>query len=186
MSDSPLGELAAFAGRWAGSGAGHYPTIESFTYREEIEFTPSGKPFLSYRSRTWNAVTGQPMHTECGYLRRTVSGQAELLVSQPIGLNEIYRATLSRGALDFVTHTLAVSPEAKPVKQIRRAFLLIEDVLTYDMWMAHADTPLTHHLHAELQRVSESGLIEVHDRPVDCAEDLSRRRDRRQDVPREK
>jgi len=24
--------------------------------------------------------------------------------------------------------------------------------LVYDLWMAHADTPLTHHLHAELRR----------------------------------
>lgn len=149
---APLAELARFAGRWTGNGEGHYPTIESFSYREEIEFTPSGKPFLAYRSRTWNAATGQPMHTECGYLRRTPSGSAELLVSQPIGLNEIYRARCENSTLDFTTESLAVSPEAKPVREIRRRFVLDGQTLSYDMWMAHAETPLTHHLHAVLQR----------------------------------
>ncbi|AEF42038.1 hypothetical protein AS9A_3600 [Hoyosella subflava DQS3-9A1] len=153
---APLGDLAEFAGRWVGVGEGHYPTIDSFSYREEIEFSPSGKPFLAYRSRTWNAVTGQPMHTECGYLRQTASGFTELLVSQPIGLGEIYRARLEDGSLDFETATPTRSPEAKPVHEIRRRVVRRGDLLTYDMWMAHAETPLTHHLHAELRRATAS------------------------------
>src|SRR6476660_2324424 len=44
--------LAPFAGLWRGEGEGAYPTIDDFAYTEEIEFAPSGKPFLAYRSRT--------------------------------------------------------------------------------------------------------------------------------------
>jgi len=152
---APLGDLAAFAGRWAGAGSGHYPTIDDFTYDEEIELAPSGKPFLFYRSRTRKPGGGMPMHTETGYLRRA-GGAVELLVAQPTGFVEIHRATLSDGVLDFASHALDASPDAKPVHEIRRRFELREDgsVLAYDMWMAFDDVPMTHHLHAELRRAA--------------------------------
>ncbi|CAM2951530.1 FABP family protein [Prescottella defluvii] len=150
---APLGDLAAFAGRWVGGGTGHYPTIDDFAYDEELELTASGKPFLFYRSRTRGPGGGMPMHTETGYLRLT-DGVAELLITQPTGFVEIHRATLADGVLDFASHTLEASPDAKPVHEIRRRFELLEDgtVLAYDMWMAFDDVPMTHHLRAELRR----------------------------------
>ncbi|NGP05050.1 FABP family protein [Rhodococcus sp. 14C212] len=153
MTDiGPLGDLAAFAGRWVGGGEGHYPTIEDFTYDETIEFTPTpGKPFLMYVSRTKNPGTGQPMHTENGYLR-LADHEVELLVSQPTGFVEIQRSRLTHGVLDFTTVHLERSPHAKPVHELRRRFVLDGDELSYDLWMAHAQTPLTHHLHARLRR----------------------------------
>ncbi|MGF7124832.1 FABP family protein [Rhodococcus sp. TAF43] len=150
---APLGDLAAFAGRWVGGGAGHYPTIDDFAYDEEIELSPSGKPFLFYRSRTRKPGGGMPMHTETGYLRLT-DGVAELLVTQPTGFVEIHRATLSDGILDFAPHALSASPDAKPVHEIRRRFAVDGDVLSYDMWMAFDTTPMTHHLRAELRRAA--------------------------------
>ncbi len=94
-----------------------------------------------------------PMHTETGYLRRAGDG-VELLVAQPTGFVEIHRATLSDGVLDFVSHALDASPDAKPVHEIRRRFELLEGgtVLAYDMWMAFDAVPMTHHLRAELRR----------------------------------
>ncbi|QCQ93151.1 FABP family protein [Rhodococcus sp. SGAir0479] len=150
---APLGELAAFAGRWVGGGCGHYPTIDDFAYDEEIELAPSGKPFLFYRSRTRKPGGGQPMHTETGYLRLT-DGTVELLVTQPTGFVEIHRGELADGVLDFTEHVLAASPAAKPVHRIRRRLELTEgsSVLAYDMWMAFDEVPLTHHLRAALRR----------------------------------
>ncbi|MBM4600987.1 FABP family protein [Rhodococcus hoagii] len=150
---APLGDLTAFAGRWVGGGSGHYPTIDDFAYDEEIELAPSGKPFLFYRSRTRKPGGGMPMHTETGYLRRAGDG-VELLVAQPTGFVEIHRVTLSDGVLDFVSHALDASPDAKPVHEIRRRFELLEGgtVLAYDMWMAFDAVPMTHHLRAELRR----------------------------------
>ena len=150
---APLGDLAAFAGRWVGGGAGHYPTIDDFSYDEEIELAPSGKPFLFYRSRTRKPGGGMPMHTETGYLR-LADDAVELLVAQPTGFVEIQRAALTDGVLDFTQHTLAASPAAKAVHAVRRRFELSpdHDVLGYDMWMAFADVPMTHHLRAELRR----------------------------------
>ncbi|MCA1008743.1 FABP family protein [Rhodococcus hoagii] len=152
---APLGDLAAFAGHWVGGGSGHYPTIDDFAYDEEIELSPSGKPFLFYRSRTRKPGGGMPMHTETGYLR-PAGDAVELLVAQPTGFVEIHRATLSDGVLDFASHALEASPDAKPVHEIRRRFELLEDgaVLAYDMWMAFDDVPMTHHLRAELRRAA--------------------------------
>lgn len=150
--DDPLADLAPFAGRWVGGGDGHYPTIDDFSYDETIELTPMpGKPFLMYVSRTKHRTEGRPLHTENGYLRRS-GDDTELLVSQPTGFVEIQRGRLTHGVLDLVTVALQRSPDAKPVHEVQRRYVLDGDSLVYDLWMAHADTPLTHHLHAELRR----------------------------------
>ncbi|EME15280.1 FABP family protein [Rhodococcus triatomae] len=152
VTDDLLGELGVFAGSWTGTGTGHYPTIESFSYEEEIEFTEMpGKPFLAYRSRTWSPARERPLHTENGYLRRS-GGAVELLVSQPTGFVEIQRGDLVDGVLDLTLLSFARSPDAKPVHEVRRRLVVGGDTLTYDLWMAHAETPLTHHLTARLQR----------------------------------
>ncbi len=148
----PLAELRIFEGTWVGDGHGHYPTIDDFSYEEEVEFTATpGKPFLAYRSRTWSPGRERPMHTESGYLRRA-GRNVELLVSQPTGFVEIQRGEIESGVLDLTPVLVAASPDAKPVHAIRRRFTVAADVLSYDLWMAHADTPLTHHLQAELHR----------------------------------
>lgn len=158
--NDPLGDLGVFAGTWVGGGDGHYPTIDDFSYEEEVDFTATpGKPFLAYRSRTWSrdregsvpSRRGRPMHTENGYLRQA-GGAVELLVSQPTGFVEIQRGDLTDGVLELTPVSLAASPDAKPVHEIRRRIVVAGDVLSYDLWMSHADTPLTHHLKAELRR----------------------------------
>lgn len=154
MTDDALGDLAPFAGTWTGGGEGHYPTIEPFSYDETIEFaTIPGKPFLVYGSRTRHRTEQRPLHTENGYLRRAAD-HVEFLISQPTGFVEIQRGRLLDGVLDLATIVLERSPDAKPVHEVRRRFVLDGDVLSYDFWMAHADTPLTHHLRAELRRSS--------------------------------
>ncbi len=79
---------------------------------------------------------------ESGYLRPTPGGELELLVSQPTGFVEIHRGTLdSEGTLALTRLTLAASPDAKPVHDVRRVMRVQGDTLTYDLWMAHGDTP---------------------------------------------
>ncbi|GAA4756827.1 FABP family protein [Gordonia alkaliphila] len=152
---SPTDPLAAFAGVWRGAGEGHYPTIDDFTYTEEIELSPvPGKPFLFYRSRTKAGDDGRPLHTETGYLR-PAGDLVELLIAQPTGFVEIQRAALVDGVLDFTEVTLGASPDAKDVHAVRRRFVLDGDTLSYDMWMSFADVPMTHHLRAALQRAAD-------------------------------
>ena len=93
---------------------------------------------------------------ESGYLRPVPGNKLELLITQPTGFVEIHRGSIdAEGTLAFTLLTLAASPDSKPVTDVRRVVRVHEDTLTYDIWMAHDQTPLTHHLHAELQRVDD-------------------------------
>lgn len=140
-------------GTWIGTGAGHYPTIKDFEYSEEIVFGATPKPFLTYTSRTRGLPDGLPLHMESGYLRPVTGGEVELLITQPTGFVEIHRGEIDLdGTLSLTLLTLAASPDAKPVLDVRRVLQIHGNTLTYDMWMAHDQTPLTHHLHAELHR----------------------------------
>ena len=156
MTDAPplheaLGPVAGLVGTWRGRGEGHYPTIEDFAYLEEVTFGHVGKPFLAYHQRTRHADTGQPLHTEAGYLRLP-DGAPELVMAQPTGITEVYTGTWGDGVLDLRCDTPGRTPSARPVHALRRRFTLDGDTLSYDLWMAHDDTPETHHLHATLHR----------------------------------
>ncbi len=148
-----LAALASFLGSWEGGGVGDYPTINSFRYLERVTFDHVGKPFLSYSQRTRSPDDGRPLHSESGFLRPGGPGRAEFLVAQPTGTVEVYEGPFDGKVLDVRATTVGLSPTAKWVRALRRRFELEGDVLRYDLWMAHAETPETHHLHAELRRV---------------------------------
>jgi hypothetical protein len=153
-----LAPLRGLLGTFAGDGAGEYPTIDPFTYREVVSFGHVGKPFLAYAQRTSHPVTGAPMHAETGYLRPAPDGDLELVLAHPTGIAEVEEGSYAVGddgtlVLDLATTTVAVTATAKDVRALRRRFTLVGDTLTYELSMAHADTPLTHHLAAVLHRV---------------------------------
>ncbi|HSK24714.1 MAG TPA: FABP family protein [Egicoccus sp.] len=156
-----LGPLAGLAGTWAGEGAGHYPTIEDFTYLEQVTFTHVGKPFFAYAQRTRHPATGAPMHSESGYLRVVTPAperpvRVELVVAHPFGIVEVDEGEFHEGVLDLRATGLGRTSTAKAVHALRRRFVLEGDTLAYDLWMAHADTPETHHLAATLHRTADA------------------------------
>lgn len=156
--------LSGLLGTWEGEGAGHYPTIASFEYRERVSFTHTGKPFLAYQQRTWAPSDGQPLHAETGYLRiPTAAGGAvaaggpvtvELMLAHPTGIVEVEEGHFADGVLHLATTTIGLTSSAKLVRSLRRELRLEGDELAYDLWMAHADTPETHHLRATLSRTA--------------------------------
>jgi hypothetical protein len=152
-----LAPVAALLGTFRGDGAGHYPTIAPFTYRETVTFRHVAKPFLAYTQLTTHPESGAPMHAETGYLRVAGDDRIELVLAHPTGIVEVEEGTLTReGAgtltLTLATTTVGTTATAKDVRALRRRFVLEADVLRYDVWMAHGPTPETHHLAAELHR----------------------------------
>lgn len=158
MSDTPgppvhqeIANLTFLLGTWRGKGAGHYPTIESFEYLEETVFDHVGKPFLTFVQRTKH-LDGTPLHTESGYLRPAGENGAEFVLSIPSGIMESLEGTVSGTSLDLASVDIVRTTTAKEVTDTARTYTVDGDTLTYDISMAAVGQPLTHHLHAQLQR----------------------------------
>lgn len=149
-----LAPVSALLGTWKGEGSGSYPTIEDFSYTEEVTFTDVGKPFLLYVQRTWNPA-GSPMHTETGYLRVPSEGSVEFVLSQPTGQAELAEGTLTAEADTLVIELEAQvlnTATAKHVENTRRRYRLTGDTLTTTFEMAAVGQPMTHHLGSEMRR----------------------------------
>uniref|UniRef100_A0A0E0FR70 THAP4-like heme-binding domain-containing protein n=1 Tax=Oryza nivara TaxID=4536 RepID=A0A0E0FR70_ORYNI len=145
--------LAFLLGKWRGEGEGSFPTISPFRYGEELLFShhPS-KPVISYTQRTWKAASGEPMHAESGYWRPRPDGSVEVVISQSTGLAEV-----QKGSFDAEKKTVTLQSElvgnASKVKQITRAFQLVDGELTYVVQMATITTSLQPHLKALLKKI---------------------------------
>ena len=147
--------LAFLLGTWTGEGEGEYPTIQPFRYREEIRFWHNGKPFLAYQQRTQAMDDGRPLHAEMGYLRAAPDGQLEFVIAQAIGFAEIEIGTVVGTRLELHSLSLGRAPTAKAVTGVRRVIWLDGDRLFYELAMAMAQVPMSHHLSARLQRTGD-------------------------------
>ncbi len=157
MSDTDLHPavqpLAFLLGRWKGEGKGQYPSIEPFSYGEEIEFSHNGRPFLFYLQRTWNLSDGYPMHSETGYVRPVAESQIEMVLAQPSGITEILAGTHSGSNIELASTLVGVSPTAKQVSAVRRIIEVTGKALNYTLDMAAVGQEMSIHLRAQLEKV---------------------------------
>ncbi len=145
--------ISFLIGRWRGEGRGDYPTIEAFSYEEEVTFgTIPGKPFLTYQQRTRGA-DGRPLHTEAGYVRPVGTDGAELILAQPTGVTEIHRGIVTGRSIAFETLGVGLSPTAKEVRSVTRRISVDDEALSYVLHMAAVGRDLQFHLEATLHRV---------------------------------
>lgn len=147
--------IAFLLGVWKGTGEGHYPTIESFRYNEEVTFGHVGKSFLSYTQKTKRAETGEPLHAEAGYLRAVGDGRVELVVVQPSGIVELHNGAVVGQRLDLSSTGVHTTPTAKEVTEVTRSLTVEGATLSYDVAMAAVGHTLTHHLRASLSRQTD-------------------------------
>jgi THAP4-like, heme-binding beta-barrel domain len=148
--------LAPLLGIWAGQGAGEYPTIQPFSYLEEVTFGHVGKPFLVYGQRTKASDDGRPLHAETGYLRVPSAGRVELVLAHPTGITEIQEGTLSAGptTIEMELNATAIgrTTTAKDVTALSRSIRVDGDELTYTLRLGAVGQPLQNHLAATLHR----------------------------------
>lgn len=148
-----LESLAFLIGTWQGWGHGDYPTIEPFDYEEEISIQPGpGKPFLLYTQRTKDIHTGEPLHTETGYIRPSGVGRVEMVLAQPTGVAEIHTGGVDGTHLHLRSAVVEVTPTAKEVTDVERHIEVDGDTLRYRLAMAAVGHGLEIHLRAELKR----------------------------------
>ncbi|MFG1696748.1 FABP family protein [Nonomuraea sp. NPDC049309] len=153
-----LEPIAFLLGRWEGAGVGGYPTIESFNFGQEIEFSHNGKPFLTYVSRTWlldeagNRV--RPLATESGYWRPQPDRQIEVVLSHPTGIVEIYIGEVVFHKIELRTDVVARTASAKEYTAGHRLYGLVNGNLMWAYEMAAMGQPLSDHMSAELKKVA--------------------------------
>jgi hypothetical protein len=146
--------LEFLVGVWRGRGAGEYPTIEPFSYFEEVIIEHLGKPFLTYSQRTRDAETKLPLHAECGFFRPAGPGRVELVVAQPSGIVEIQEGTLRDRTLTFESVLVGTSSTAKDVASVTRVIEIEGDTMAYRVGMEAVGQPHLPHLAAALNRVT--------------------------------
>ncbi len=154
---SSLEPLAFLAGTWNGSGELHYPTIETAHYTETISFASDGRPFFSYQQRTRLIEADRPAHTETGFWRHVGEGRVEVVLSHVTGLVEILEGTVTTtngiSVVELSSILVHGSTTAVAVEATTRRFEGDGTTLRYDMSMAAAGQPMTHHLAASFRRV---------------------------------
>lgn len=147
-----LKSLSWIVGEWKSlTAVVNYPTMKShINYNENLSFKSLGQPFLNYRSLTWNAETGAPMHLESGFLRIDEDDTSvALLIAQSFGVvtveegvvkgNSIITNTSSIGHMKFVR---------EKVLSLQRCYKLNEKgQLEYIAMMETLHTAVTHHVH---------------------------------------
>ncbi|MFD8790066.1 FABP family protein [Streptomyces vinaceus] len=144
-------------GRWRGSGAGEYPTLEQdFRYEQEITFSHDGRPFLRYESRAWlvdgTGTALRPSGRESGWWRILPDASVEVVLAHPTGIVETYVGRAGGTEVEMSTDTVARTPKAKEVTAMRRRYAFGDGELTIEQDMAAMGQPLTHHLRARLRR----------------------------------
>jgi hypothetical protein len=153
-----LAPLRYLLGRWEGAGVVGYPTIESVRFGQEITFGQNGKPFLSYRSRTWlldeDGQLGRPLAMECGFWRPQPDGRLEVVLAHPTGITEVYLGVVTGTKIEMATDAVVRTSTAKEVTAGRRLYGLIGQDLGYAYDMAAVGQPLQPHVSAQLKRVS--------------------------------
>ncbi|MCY3576431.1 MAG: FABP family protein [bacterium] len=146
--------LAFLLGTWRGTGAGTYPSIEDFSYAEEVSFAHVGKPFVAYSQKTKNADTGLPLHAEAGFLRPQGDGRVELVLVQPSGIVELLEGTVEDCDVQLASTAVLGTASAKPVTATERRFWVEGDALRSSVAMAAMGLELQHHVLSEMYRLS--------------------------------
>jgi hypothetical protein len=151
--------IAFLIGTWRGDGRGVYPTIEDFTYSEEVTVVnPPGKPFLAYSQKTKRTgnhpEAGRPLHTETGYFRPLGAHQVELVVAMPTGVTEVHAGTVADRTIRLRTVVVGLTPTAKAVTSVERTIEVAGDKLRYDLLMGAVGQDHQLHLRATLSRAT--------------------------------
>lgn len=151
--------LLPFVGVWRGRGRGGYPTIDDFTFAQEVRFSHDGRPFLAYESRTWLLDDNdQPIRAaarEVGWWRPSADkDELEVLLAHPTGFLELYVGRVDGVKVELITDAVVRSVSAKEVRAGHRLYGIVDGALMYAYDMAAVGQPKQPHVSARLERVA--------------------------------
>ncbi len=156
--------LSWLLGTWRGHGRGDYPTVEEFSYGQEVTFSHRGQPMIEYVSHSWSLADGQLLTAESGFLRPTGNGEVEAVISQGNGVVELSYGTVEGVKLELASDFVARTSTGDEVSGLHRLYGLLEGVLLYAIDKSAEGHPLQPHLWGRLYRAKaqpEAGVDEA-------------------------
>lgn len=155
--------FAWLLGAWHGNGKGDYPTIEAFSFEQDIAFTHDGRPFLHYFSQAWitddEGERLRPGAIETGFVRAASTPEdgtgtgVELVLAHPTGYAEVWYGSIDGPRMTLSTDIVARTQTAKEYTAGQRMYGLVESDLMWAFDMAAQGQPLQSHLWGQLKRV---------------------------------
>jgi hypothetical protein len=149
--------LAWLLGSWQGGGDGDYPTIDKFTFGQELIFQQDGRPFMHYMAKAWlldadgNKVRDAAQET--GFVRCLDDGSVEMMLTHNTGITELYLGKVDGAKLELSTDAVMRTATAKEYVGGRRLYGLVEGDLWFAMDMAAMGQELQPHLWGKLVRL---------------------------------
>lgn len=154
-------QLQRLVGSWEGGGAGRFPTIDSFRYREAFEVTHRNpeEAVVHYHQQTWLVSDGEDdgddSHWESGFIMAREDGRVELLNAQESRRVEVLVGEMyleDSGACVLETASVVHAHDERMVAT-KRTIRYDEQTLLYRMEMTTTKVPeILVHLEAELNR----------------------------------
>lgn len=150
-------------GVWRGAGEAEYPTIDTYTFGQQVVVAHDGRGFLTWESRAWlvgsDGEVLRPAARESGFLRVQPRADGEdvleLLLSHNTGIVEVfYGSALSQSAWELSTDVVLRTASAKEVTGAKRLYGIVEGGdLAWVEERAMMGQALQPHLSARLSRV---------------------------------
>ena len=148
--------LAFLVGHWQGNGQGDYPTIDKFSFGQEVAITHDGRPFLHYFSRSWllddDGHEVRPLALETGFFRPQPDGVLEVVLTHPTGYSEIYYGKVDGAKIELTTDAVARTETAKEYTGGQRLYGLVDGDLLWTFDMAAVGERLQSHIWGRLKR----------------------------------
>lgn len=148
--------IAWLLGTWRGNGHGDYPTIEKFSFGQELIFAHDGRPFFHYMARSWIVdEEGEKVRDaaiETGFWRARPEGALEVVLTHSSGIAEVWYGQAAGGKVELHTAGVSFTESAKEVTGGGRMYGNVDGDLLYAYDMAALGQELQPHLWARLQR----------------------------------
>lgn len=154
--------LFILEGNWEGSGTASFPSIGSFEYREESNFTTQkNEPYMQFTQKAWLIKNNSErlIHWETGIISAVTPRKLKLYTCHMNGRIEIangsYIKSSSKYKLTFKSEFIKNNSSIKTVISSLRELIFTEKTLDYKMGMSTSDIRLLKdHLEAKLLKVA--------------------------------
>jgi len=162
--------LAWLVGQWEGHGVIDYPDIPTADFRQRIDFTHDGGPYLEYRSSITlmgpDGEAGQVWAVESGFWRvapvvpdgiTLTENQhpLEVVLTDAAGFVAVYVGAIGNGRIDLGTDLMARTASAPEVGGATRLYGLVNGELMWAQDLAAFGHELQSYASGRLSRMEE-------------------------------